>query len=143
MGNLPKSSCMDFKQKQNISKDNFRNQMAYQMCHLTVICIMALQCFASETREQNSVAAHWMKRQKDSKWVRKLLSQVSLASITTVSCNFFLITFALLSLFLAFFRRPYVFTWYPTAAIPLFLTFDFSSGVANRVGIVLTNANAF
>ena len=71
------------------------------------------------------------------------LGQVSLAGVATVSCDFFFVAVALLSLFLAFFSRPYVFTWYPTAAIPLFLTFDFSSDVANRVGIVLTNANAF
>ena len=71
------------------------------------------------------------------------LGQVSLASIATVSCNFFFVAFALLSLFLAFFRRPYVFAWYPTAAITLFFTFDISSGVANRIGIVLPNANAF
>ena len=71
------------------------------------------------------------------------LGQVSLASIATVSCNFFFVAFALLSLFLAFFRRPYVFAWYPTAAVALFFTFDFSSGVANRIGIVPTDANTF
>ena len=72
-----------------------------------------------------------------------LLGQVSLASIATVSCNFFFVAFALLSFFLAFFRRPYVFAWYPTTAVTLFFTFGFSSGVANRVGIVLTDANTF
>ena len=71
------------------------------------------------------------------------LGQVSLASIATVSCNFFFVACFLTSLFLAFFGRPYVFARYPTAAVALFFTFDFSSGVANRVGIVLTNANAF
>jgi len=71
------------------------------------------------------------------------LGQVSLASIATVICYFFFVAFALLSLFLAFFGRPYVFAWYPTAAVTLFFTFDFSSGVANRIGIVLTDANTF
>ena len=72
-----------------------------------------------------------------------LSGQVSLASIATVSCNFFFVAFALLSLFLAFFHRPYVFAWYPTAAVTLFFTFDFSSGVANRIGIIPTNTNTF
>jgi len=72
MGNLHKSSGKNLKKIKNISndsEDNFKNQMANQMYHLTVICIMALQCFASKTREQNSVAAHWMEQRKDSKWV--------------------------------------------------------------------------
>ena len=72
------------------------------------------------------------------------LGQVSLAGFATVSCNFFfLLAVALLSLFLAFIGFPDVLTWYPTVAVALFFTSDFSFGVANRVGIVLPNANTF
>ena len=65
-----------------------------------------------------------------------------MASGTANLSKFRLVTFAFFCKFLALLLRPYIFAWYPTAAIALFFTSHISLDVAIRIRVIFPNANS-